>query len=65
MEEYIKELKIVEVCESKDLLEGQRRVVTVKDHKDVERKIIIIRNQGKLYSFIGHCTYREPFDSGD
>jgi hypothetical protein len=33
LSEYMQKLQTVDVCEGKELLEGDRKVVTVKDHE--------------------------------
>ncbi len=33
LNEYMQKLQTVDVCEGKELLEGDRKVVTVKDHE--------------------------------
>lgn len=58
LEEYMKTLKVEIVCESKDLREGQRRAVIVKDHKNADRRIIVTRYSGKLYAFLGNCPHQ-------
>lgn len=37
----------------------------VKDHLDRDRRVIITRCKGKLYSFLGSCPHVEPFDAPD
>ena len=61
LDEYIQKLQTVDVCEGKDLIEGERKVVNVKDHEGRDRKIMVIRLDGKLYSFNAACPHKEPF----
>lgn len=44
------------------MTEGERKVVTVKDYEGKERKIMVIRLAGRLYSFLAICPHKEPFD---
>lgn len=53
----------MDVCEGKELLEGERKVVTVQDHEGKDRKIMIMRLNGKLYSFCATCPHKEPFEN--
>jgi hypothetical protein len=63
--EYIKKLQFLDVCEGKELLEGERKVLSVKNQEGKDRQIIIIRLKGKLFAILGSCPHREPFDVED
>jgi nitrite reductase/ring-hydroxylating ferredoxin subunit len=63
LDSYIKKLQTADVCEGKELVEGQRKVVAVLDHEGKERKIMVMRLNGKLYSFSAACPHREPFET--
>lgn len=36
--------------------------MTVKDYEGRERKIMVMRVGGRLYSFLASCPHKEPFD---
>ena len=54
----MKILKTVDVCEGKELLEGERKTVVVKDFAGKDKKIIVMRSKGKLYAISGICPHK-------
>lgn len=63
LEEYIKQLKEVDVCPREDIKNNEKVMVTVKDSFGNPYEILVLRTEGKLYAISATCPYREPFDS--
>jgi nitrite reductase/ring-hydroxylating ferredoxin subunit len=58
----MKKLITINVCEGKELLEGDRKILVVRDQEGKNRKIIMVRSRGQLFAFSAMCPHREPFD---
>ena len=54
----MKILKTIDVCDGKELLEGEKKVVVVKDFAGKDKKIIVMRAKGNLYAISGICPHK-------
>ena len=60
---YMKDLEMVEVCQSSELREGRRKIVEVKDVNGRFRRIMVVRVKGKVYACLANCSHRDPFEN--